>query len=166
MSERLQKNAGQNSGISQAVRPVEVILSNEYASKAIAFIREAKNEIFICAYAWRWYENEPEIGIQQLNVAIMQAKARGVRVRALVDGHKVFEFVKKLGIDCRYVERNRMLHAKAICIDNKTLIVGSHNLTKRANNDNIEISVALQDVDTILQFNTYFQKIWDVSRES
>jgi phosphatidylserine/phosphatidylglycerophosphate/cardiolipin synthase-like enzyme len=166
MSERLQENARRHSGVSQVVRPVEVILSNEYSSKAIAFIREAKSEIFICAYAWRWYENEPEIGIQRLNVEIMRAKARGVRVRALVDGYKVFQFVKNLGIDCRYVERSKMLHAKAICTDKKTLILGSHNLTKRANQDNIEMSVAIQDTEAILQFYTYFEKIWTLSNES
>lgn len=166
MCTRLQENAGRYSRVGENVRPVEVILSNEYASKAIAFIREAKSEIFICAYAWRWYENEPEIGIQRLNVEIMRAKARGVRVRALVDGYKVFQFVQNLGINSRYVERARMLHAKAICIDKKTLIIGSHNLTKRANNDNIEISVAIQETEAILQFYTYFEKIWSISHES
>lgn len=166
MSERLQKSTGRYPEAECPVHANEIILSNEYASKTIEFVRKAQSEIFICAYAWRWYENEPEIGIQQLNIQIMRAKARGVRVRALVDGYKVFQFVQRLGIDARYVERTRMLHTKAICVDRKTLILGSHNLTKRANQDNIEMSIAVQDYESIEQFYTYFEKIWEHSSES
>lgn len=166
MYKRLQNNERSSRGIVETIWTNEVILNNEYSKKAIEIIRQAQSEILICAYAWRWYEKEPETDIQKINVEIVRAKRRGVRIRALVDNSKILQLIKKQDINCRYVGNERMLHAKAICIDEKTLIIGSHNLTKRAIQENIEISIKTNDLEPILQFKTYFEKIWTVANES
>jgi len=160
MRERLQKNAGTIAETSAPVRSTQYLIDSDYAGKVLAFINDAKSEIRICAYAWRWYENQPEIDIQRLNMGLVRAKRRGVKVRVLVDGYKVFQLAKKMGFDCRYVGNSRMLHTKAISIDNNTVIIGSHNLTKRATTDNYEISLAIQDYEVFEQFRTYFDKLW------
>lgn len=160
MSEMLQRVAGQNGAISSPVRPTRLILDNDYTAQAIDIVKSAKTEIRLCAYAWRWYENEPEIGIQKLNVELLRAVRRGVIVHALVDTAALCARFSALGFDCRSVVNNRMLHTKAICVDRRSLIVGSHNLTKRANTDNYEISVLTQDFEPLEQFITYFDKMW------
>ena len=115
----------------------------------------------MCAYAWRWYENEPEIGIQKLNIELLLARSRGVKVRCMVDNLTQKERFATLGFDVRSVSNTRMLHTKAFCIDAKTLIIGSHNMTKRATTDNYEMSILTQEPEPCLQFIDYFDKMWD-----
>lgn len=149
-----------NGGAVASIRPTRLILDNDYTAQAIEIIDGARSEIRLCAYAWRWYENEPEIGIQKLNVALLRASRRGVVVRALVDTNALCSRFSALGFDCRSVVNNRMLHTKAICVDRSSLVVGSHNLTKRANTDNYEVSVITQDFEPLEQFIEYFDAMW------
>lgn len=160
MSKLLQKNARPIGNFSPIVQSTRLILDNDYTAQAIAIIKDAKVEIRLCAYAWRWYENEPEIGIQKLNIELLRATRRGVIVRALVDTAAICAHFSTLGFNCRSVVNNRMLHTKAICVDRSSLVVGSHNLTKRANTDNYEVSILTQDFEPLEQFITYFDAMW------
>ena len=160
MLKRLQENARTDRANGTTVRPVEIILDNNYANKARSFVLDATSEIRLCAYAWRWYDAEPALPIQQFNVELLRAALRGVQVRVLVDTEAMARKFKLLGFDVRAVQPTRMLHTKAIVIDRHTLILGSHNLTKRANTDNYEMSVALQDFEAVEQFINYFDRLW------
>lgn len=143
-----------------AVQSTELIIDNDYAAKAREFVMDAHGEIRLCAYAWRWYENEPEIDIQKLNIELLRAKIRGVHVRCLVDTEAMELRFATLGFDVRCVVNTRMLHTKAIGIDDKTLILGSHNMTKRATTDNYEMSIATQEFHVVAGFNDYFDRMW------
>lgn len=166
MPKMLQENERAARATSSPVRPTELILDNAYILKAAQFIKDAKSEVRLCAYAWRWYQHEPEIGIQKFNVELLRAHHRGVRVRCLVNNFAMFKYFTTLGFKCKYVDRTRMLHTKAIAIDQKTLVLGSHNLTKRANSDNFEASIATQDFEVVAQFAEYFDRMWAVANES
>lgn len=148
------------------VQPNELIVDGNYCEAVIPLIKAAKKEISICAYSWRWYYNEPEIGIQQLNMELLRALRRGVHVRCLVDTPQTFIRMQKQGFYVRYIPSNRLMHTKAIMVDAKYLVIGSHNLTKRANNDNYEVSVILNDPEPCMQFGVYFDNIFEVARES
>lgn len=143
------------------IQPTHLIVDNEYAEIAADFVRAAHSEIRIFAYAWRWYENEPEIDIQKLNIELLRAYGRGVHVRCLVDTEKMVQTFATLGFDVRCVVNTRMLHTKAIGIDTKTLILGSHNMTKRATTDNFEMSVLTQEFQVVDQYNAYFDAMWN-----
>ena len=160
MLKRLQENARTDRANGTTVRPVEIILDNNYANKARSFVMDATSEIRLCASAWRWYDAEPALPIQQFNVELLRAALRGVQVRVLVDTEAMARKFKLLGFEVRAVQPTRMLHTKAIVIDRHTLILGSHNLTKRANTDNYEMSVALQDFEAVEQFINYFDRLW------
>ena len=166
MSKMLQENARGSSETSTPVRSVGLILDRDFAGKAAEFVKDAKSEIRIFAYAWRWYENEPELDIQKFNIEVLKATRRGVKVRAIVDTFAIFKELSAQGIDCRFLEPVRTVHTKAIMIDDKTLVLGSHNLTKRATSGNLEMSVAIQDYATTDQFILYFDTMWDVSNAS
>lgn len=166
MSKMLQENARGSSETSTPVRSVGLILDRDFAGKAAEFVKDAKSEIRIFAYAWRWYENEPELDIQKFNIEVLKATRRGVKVRAIVDTFAIFKEMRAHGIECRFLEPVRTVHTKAIMIDDKTLVLGSHNLTKRATSVNIEMSVAIQDYATTDQFRLYFDTMWDVSNAS
>ena len=160
MPQGLQKTTRGYRKTSAAIRPAEIILDNNYAVKARSFVLDATSEIRLCAYAWRWYDAEPALPIQQFNVELLRAALRGVQVRVLVDTEAMASKFKLLGFDVRAVQPTRMLHTKAIAIDRQTLILGSHNLTKRANSDNYEMSVALQEFEAVEQFINYFDRLW------
>lgn len=166
MSKMLQKDERGYREAETIIRPVELILDRDFTGKARSFVDEAKREIRICAYAWRWYANEPESDMQQLNISFFKAMQRGVKIKCLVNNFSMFSYFSGLGFVCKFVDRTRMLHTKALVIDSSTLILGSHNLTKRANWDNFEASVAVQDFETVQQFCTYFDKMWEVSNAS
>lgn len=143
----------------------QLILDGEYCEAVIPLIRAAKKEISLCMYSWRWYESEPGLGIQQVNIELLRALRRGVHVRCLVDTVQTFTRMSKQGFYVRYVPSNKLMHTKAIMIDQKYLVMGSHNLTKRANHDNYEVSVILNDFEVCTQFSIYFDTIFEVSRD-
>lgn len=160
MLETLQGNEGTNAESVTLIRPNELIIDDKYCNIVRDFVNGAKGEIRICSYAWRWYENEPSAAIQGLNVALLLAMSRGVKIRVLADSQIVRDKLRALGFDARGVEKNRMMHTKAFCIDMTTLVIGSHNMTKRANTDNYEMSIATQEFAVIDQFCTYFDGLW------
>lgn len=160
MLETLQRDTGQDRATSPAIRSTGIILGPEYAVKAWAFVQDAKHEIRIAAYAWRWYDSEPELPMQKFNVALLEAVRRGVRVKAMVDTEAMAIVLRARGINARAVINTRMLHAKALVIDERTLVLGSHNLTKRATTDNYEVSVAIQEYEPVAQFITWFDALW------
>lgn len=160
MLKTLQRNEGQIGELGTPVRTTEIILDSSYCEKVIYFLDRAKRDVRVCAYAWRWYTHEPEIPIQMLNIAILRARSRGVGVRCLVDTMPTLNMLRNLGLDARCVDSTRMMHTKAISIDEKTLILGSHNLTKRANTDNYEMSIVTEEPQCVLLYNDYFDRMW------
>lgn len=163
MPERLQTNAEPIRESTVIDGTTALILDNKYCSTVIEFIRDAQSEIRLCAYAWRWYIDEPEIPIQQLNIELYRARERGVKVRCLVDTAATAQMLRDIGFNVRYISTNRMLHTKAIGIDAKTLVIGSHNLTKRASTDNYELSLVTQEPQVLLGYNDYFDRMWQAN---
>lgn len=160
MSKTLQTDARTISESERIDGTTELILDNRYCETVIKFIRDAKSDIRLCAYAWRWYIDEPEIPIQKLNIELFRARERGVKVRCLVDTASTAMMLRDVGFNVRYVSSNRMLHTKAIGIDDRTLVIGSHNLTKRASTDNYELSLLTQEAQVVLAYNEYYERMW------
>lgn len=160
---RLQEDKRSNVGSITPVRTTELILDNDYSAKAIEFIDDATSEIRICAYAWRWYDESPEDTIQKFNIALIRAVQRGVTVRALCERIQEGVILQRQGIIVRALNTKRTLHTKAILIDDKTLIIGSHNYTRRAHLDNFEASLATQDFEACMQFESYFDQLWSAN---
>lgn len=161
MPQTLQRNARTDGALGRDVRTTALILDADYCEQAIALLRLAQSEVRLCAYAWRWYENEPEIGIQKFNVELYKLRHRGVKVRCLVDTDALRMRFATLGFNTRSVINTRMLHTKAVAVDATGLIIGSHNLTKRANTDNYEASIKTYEFQVVDSFNNYFDRLWD-----
>lgn len=160
MLETLQIYEGRDAKTFRNVQPTALILDADYVNAALRLLEFADIEVRLCAYAWRWYENEPEIGIQKLNTGLYALRNRGIRVRALVDTEAMKNTFATLGFDCRSVISNRMLHTKAIAVDDMGVLIGSHNLTKRANTDNFEASILNYEPHVVLSFCDYFDRMW------
>lgn len=161
MLETLQRDARTDGAVERPVWPTALVIDGAYCDTAIELLGSARSEVRLCAYAWRWYANEPEIGIQKLNTELLLLRNRGIKVRALVDTETQRLMFRELGFDTRSVVNTRMLHTKAIGVDNYGLLIGSHNLTKRANSDNYEMSVLTYEFQAVDAYKIYFDKLWN-----
>jgi phosphatidylserine/phosphatidylglycerophosphate/cardiolipin synthase-like enzyme len=103
-----------------------------------AIIREinyAKSEVHIQAYS---FTSAP------IAKAIIAAKKRGVRIQAVLDKsqrsakYTSAKFLANSGIPVLIDDRHAIAHNKIIIIDRNTLITGSFNFTKAAEEKNAE----------------------------
>jgi phosphatidylserine/phosphatidylglycerophosphate/cardiolipin synthase-like enzyme len=137
------------------------IIGSEYPKKVIPLIEQAKRNIDVVIYDWRWYPDQLAHPVQQLNNAIVQASKRGVLVRALVNADLNLETLKATGIRARRLKDKRTLHTKMILIDGRTLILGSHNFTRNAFGANIETSIAVELPEGVTRFAEFFENLYN-----
>lgn len=139
---------------------VQLLQDAAFITKAAECVRTAKRSIYICAYAWRWYENAPEKDIQKFNYEIARRSLQGMDIRAILDQRSQAEYLKQYGIKTKSYPTDRAMHTKAIMIDEKILIIGSHNLTERGTAENYELSVLITEPEACIEFSEYFNKMW------
>lgn len=160
MSKGLQTYARRDTENGATVKPVTLILNSKYIEPLTDYINEAKSEIRIFAYLWRWYENNPEEKMQKFNTALIRAHLRGVKCMVICDNSTTKDILKNNGIKVKSVDSKQIMHMKAVLIDEKMLALGSHNFSKYAMERNIEASVFISEFEPIQQFKTYFDGMW------
>lgn len=121
----------------------KTIIGSDYPRIVIPLINSAKTSIEIVMYDWRWYPNEPAHVVQQLNIALVRAAQRGVKIRAVLNNELVAETLKSVGIKPHLTKARRTIHTKLLLIDRSMLVIGSHNFTRNAFTSNIETSIAV-----------------------
>ena len=136
------------------------IYSQDFCRIVLPLILKARNTIDVLTYDWRWYPNNPEHDIQKINVAMISLISRGVKVRVLLQDKSMVEFLKSLKVLARVHSDGRTLHAKLMIIDQKYLIIGSHNLTHRALDYNIETSLLIDDPDIVSHHQLLFNHLY------
>ena len=144
----------------------EVILGKEFPSKVIPLIRDAQHSISILVFDWRWYPDFPDSPVQLFNQAIVQAKRRGVVVRAVLNMADIVKQLRDLGIEARKVFSKDLLHTKLLIIDGQVAIIGSHNYTQSAFGKNFEVSYVVTDTAHVAQLVEYFNIIFSYHGES
>ena len=146
--------------LTETFNVVELLHDDAFISKAIECVKKAKKRVYICAYAWRWYENNPEKQIQKFNYEIARKSALGIDIRAIVNQRTQATALQGYGISTKIFPTERQMHTKALLIDDDRLIIGSHNLTERGTAENYEISVLVRDRETCMLFAEYFEKMY------
>lgn len=125
------------SGQIQSVGTIEVFFSpNGGATDAIVReIRNAQREILVQAYS---FTSAP------IAQALLEAHKRGVRVEAVLDKSQRTErytsatFLANAGMPVLIDDRHAIAHNKIMIIDKATLITGSFNFSKSAEEKNSE----------------------------
>lgn len=144
----------------------QLVIDNGFIERVLPMVKRAEKQILVCTYAWRLYPNEPDREIQKLYIELCRAIARGVSILVISDKYNLLRELGNMGFETRFIGSKKCMHAKAILIDQKELIVGSHNLTARANEGNRELSIYTTEFDPIFQFVDYFHTIWSVLNDS
>jgi len=124
--------------------PVEVYFSPRggCTEAIVAEIGRAKNTILVQAYS---FTSAP------IAEALRDAHRRGVQVAVILDRSQESEkyssadFVLHAGIPTRIDDRHAIAHNKIMILDGQTVITGSFNFTKAAEESNAENLLILRD---------------------
>jgi len=139
---------------------IEAIIGKEFIKKVIPLVENAKSSIKIVVFDWRWYPNDPANPAQLFNHAILTAKNRGVDVKAITNTDDVVKLLNQQGCKAKHPISKKLIHAKIMIIDDRHLIIGSHNYTQSAFTMNQEVSVILRDVSAISPFSLFFDSLF------
>ncbi len=121
---------------------VDVLFSPNGGCQAriVAELAKAKKTIRIHAYSYT---------DAKIAKALLDAKKRGVTCEAILDKsnktakYSAATFLKNQGIPCLIDDRHAIAHSKIIIIDDVTVVTGSYNFTKNAEENNAENMLVL-----------------------
>lgn len=141
---------------------VNNIPSDKYFDTILTELNAAKSSIQVFMYLISIFPDQPDSQSSQLVQALIKAKERGVSVKVILDqnidfqeetrdeavyqnkNQKAYELLKRNNIDVFFDEADTYTHAKAIVIDNETVILGSTNWSKAALTQNHEANALIR----------------------
>jgi phosphatidylserine/phosphatidylglycerophosphate/cardiolipin synthase-like enzyme len=160
-------------GLSQADTPypvvsLETIVIETYFSpddgvsaRILEVLRSAKSEVVLLAFT---LTSDP---IRNMLLELHQA---GVRIRGVVDGSQsdtvgsdVHELIEA-GIDLKLSGSSGLMHHKVFVIDGKTVLLGSYNFSRSAEEKNDENILFVHDPDLASVMLLEFDRIYQVAR--
>lgn len=127
---------------------------NNSREKLLAFIRSAKSNLEIYAQSISDYDT---IG------ALAKAARHGVNVEILTSdkpsykNQKKYDYLTRAGVKILF-SKKYYIHAKVIIVDHRAALIGSMNLSKPSIEENRELSVITNNLDTINQLEKTFQQ--------
>ncbi len=109
----------------------------------------------------------------ELAEALYAAKARGVRIRVLVDreraeaGGSGIRGLRLNGLAVRSlgIPEQSLMHHKFAVFDERLVITGSYNWTNSAEHANYENLVVLEEPEVVRRFEQEFRRLWREARE-
>jgi len=139
---------------------MQTVIGSQFPEAVIPLIKDSKNSINIIVYDWRFYPQDPAAIAQQFNQAIVEAVRRGVKVKAILNNKQPINYLNQQGIEARQLNTARIVHCKLMIIDDKIIILGSHNYTQHAFTLNYELSIILKQETEQTDFLTFFNNLW------
>ena len=139
--------------------PAQVYFSpNGGCTEAIVTtLNHAKSEVLVQAYSFT---------SKDIAKALLDAHRRGVHVEIILDKsnrskkYSAGDFTAHTGIPTYIDSAHAIAHNKIIIIDKKTVITGSFNFTKAAENSNAENLLIISSMDLA----KYFIQNWEVHK--
>jgi phosphatidylserine/phosphatidylglycerophosphate/cardiolipin synthase-like enzyme len=119
---------------------------------------KAKSNVLVQAYS---FTSAP------IAKALVEAHRRGVKVEVVLDRSQRTEkyssatFIFNNGIPCFIDSRHAIAHNKVLVIDGQTVITGSFNFTKAAEDNNAENLLVIQDRELAAKY----AQNWSIHRE-
>lgn len=140
----------------------DIIVGKEFPEKIIPLIREAKRSIDIIVYDWRWYPDQVGSSIQNFNNTLVRVVNRGIQCRVITNDKKTVEIIRALKFKVKRWSSKNLLHTKMIIIDDRVIVIGSHNYTMNAFTINHEVSLVANQKIFILRLKKYFNNLWQL----
>jgi phosphatidylserine/phosphatidylglycerophosphate/cardiolipin synthase-like enzyme len=141
---------------------VEVYFSPDdpVADHLIRMIKEADRSIDFLAYT---------LTHDAITDALLVRAAQGVSVRGVVEAGQASAAggdttrLREAGLDVRLDTSPGRMHHKVMIIDRETVVTGSFNFTRTAEQDNDENTLIVHDVDLTHQFLIEFEQIFEMA---
>jgi phosphatidylserine/phosphatidylglycerophosphate/cardiolipin synthase-like enzyme len=136
-----------------AAGTIEVAFSpnNGATASIVKAISEAKKNILVSAYSFT---------SKEIATALVNAKKRNVKVRLVLDRTQASQkyssstFFANQGFDLRIDIKHAIFHDKVMIIDDKTVITGSFNFTKAAQEKNAENVLIIRNNSALAKLYT------------
>jgi len=139
---------------------MNIVIGQEFVQKVLALIRDAKRDIKICVFDWRWYPNDPSNPAQIFNHALVTASRRGIKITAVTNDDHIIATLQGEGIFAKKLLSRNLLHAKFMVIDDEVFVLGSHNYTQNAFTTNFEVSIIGREVESSLRLRDFFNLLY------
>ena len=123
-----------------------------------SFLATAKNTVDICVFT---------ITDDRLTSAVLDAHARGVRIRIITDNDKAADLGSdadrflEAGVELRVDRTPYHMHHKFAIVDRSLLLNGSYNWTRGAAESNEENFIITDEKKLVSKFSAAFEKLWD-----
>lgn len=142
---------------------VNILTDSEYFPAVNELIKESKKSIYISMYIISYLPRNEHSLISQLLNELANAHKRGIDIKVILDQQKIYSsrnpyndlayfFLKDAGINVDYDLPTRKLHNKLIVIDENIVVIGSHNWSKFALQENNEVSVVIKSPEVAGEF--------------
>lgn len=136
------------------------IIGSQFPTILIPLIEDSKKSIDIVVFDWRWYPQDPGASCQLFNQAIVRAARRGVKIRAIANNDEIVKTLNDCGVFARRLKTKNLVHVKLIIIDQKYVILGSHNYTQSAFTMNLELSTCFEPNEFMSEYQSFFDRLW------
>ena len=93
------------------------------------------------------------------------AKSKHIKVKGVIEAQRIsqpynkYNYLKEQGVNVITDKNKATMHHKVFIIDEKTVVTGSFNPTKSANEANDENMVIIRDKDIALEYLTEFNRV-------
>jgi len=151
-------------------RPAVILANESFLPALIKSIDEAQNEILMSLFSFKAGKHKDSYP-DQIASHLVQAVKRGVKVYIVLEtsdkpseelsmqNRKTGNFLQSRGVTVFYDSPRRTTHTKLIVIDQKLVLLGSHNFTQSALKYNNEISVLLKNPELAANARRYILTI-------
>ena len=144
-----------------------ILTDNEFLPQARALIESAEKSIDISTFKAEITTKPRGLALLHFFKVLLQKAKAGIRIRFLINWNQerrscpktnlyVITELRKANINIRHLKNNRCCHAKTIIVDNKKMIVGSHNLSVKSCHNNFEISYVVSDPEEVNSLSSVF----------
>ena len=128
--------------------------AKEAKETIVSLINDSQKNITIAMYNFSY---------KKFAKALKEAKKRGVEVTIIFDKKKIeekeslYSYFKKHKINCVIVDEK--MHLKVALFDNKTMLLGSTNFTKKSFSDNYEILYSTQNKKHLKKVENFLKEL-------
>jgi phosphatidylserine/phosphatidylglycerophosphate/cardiolipin synthase-like enzyme len=150
---------------------VSILANEKYVKSILKDIERAKYRIYMAMFMFK-ADGDRKNPSSMIERALIRAARHGVKVYVILEkskddrksiasrsNKKTAKYLKRAGIIVKFDSETRMLHTKAIVIDN-IVYIGSHNLTRSGLGRNCETSVKIKSKDVADEMVKLIKNIW------
>jgi len=147
---------------------ITVINDRDYPSIAMELVEAANESIYLIMYILKYDPGDPADPVNELVWALGNACARGVAVNVILEGKSgvvelnqaAFDYLSGAGANVTYDAGGVTTHCKLLVVDERFVLVGSHNWTESAMWYNHEASILIESPAIARLEIEYFNRLW------